>query len=66
MTSSSLTLSPDEELDRLCQEKEELREPHVNMGGKGREDSAEAISELLDDMVLQQSLEREKERQNKK
>ena len=57
---------PDEKLGRLCEE----------MGGEVRrrgrvreeeeEDSGEFISELLDDMMLQQSAERQMERQKSK
>lgn len=70
MTSlSSVTLSPDKELDRMCQESQELGDPAgqlVSKEAKKRESSSEAISELLDDMMLQQSVEREMERQNNK
>ena len=62
--------SPDEKLAWLCQE----MGGGVRRGGDGRrgrvreveEDSGEAISELLDDMMLQQSAERQMERQKNK
>ena len=53
----------------MCQERQELGGPAgqlVSREAKGRESSSEAISELLDDMMLQQSVEREMERQNNK
>ena len=57
----STALSVDENLERLCQEQQNLGE----RGGKGKEDSGEAICELLEDMMLQ-SVERKAERNNDK
>ena len=56
---------PDEKLGRLCEE----MGGEVRMRGRVREeeeDSGESISELLDDMMLQQSAERQMERQKSK
>ena len=49
-SSSSL----DENLERMCGEKQEL-EGSVVTGGKEKEDSEEALSAVLDNLVLQQS-----------
>ena len=54
-------LSPDEKLARLAQENQELS--GVGRGKAYRDDSGEVISELLDHMMLQQSAEREIEKQ---
>ena len=54
-------LSADEDLARLCQEKQDL----AASVGQTKEDSSDSISELLDDMMLQQSAERQMEKQSK-
>lgn len=60
----AIALSLDDKLERLQQEQGGAEE-HVRGGGRGKEDSNEAISEMLDKMILQQSVERETERHNK-
>ena len=54
-------LSPDEKLARLCQENQE--QAGMRQRKTVRDDSGENISELLDNMILQQSTEREIEKQ---
>ena len=57
---------PDEKLSRPCAEMGETVRNGGRRGRVGEEDSGEAISELLDDMMLQQSAERRMERQKNK
>jgi len=58
------SLSPGEELERLCQEKQgqpSLDSMHVRRAGQGG-DSTEGIGKVLEELVLQKSVERELER----
>lgn len=67
------SLSPGEELERLCQEKQSqsnMDSVRVGRAGQGRGgkggDSTEDIGEMLEELVLQKSVERELERSSHK